>query len=93
MVLVGRFGDGDPFGTEMGLVTGPHTSRLPALAASYTATPHTTAGDAAQSAVGAGHVRAALLLVVPLLPVEGVVVPAPCVPAQLTRLDTTATRA
>ena len=67
----------------------PHTHILPALAASKIAKCVT----APQFAVGAGKVTALLFDVAPPVPVEAVVEPTDCVPAQFASELVTAARA
>jgi hypothetical protein len=81
-----------PFRIAVGTVTGAQPTRLPPLAASNTAAAHTTPGLVVQLAVGAGQVMLLLFVVRLLVPVDAVIVPDPCVPAQFAKLDVTATR-
>lgn len=66
-----------------------HTHMFPAVDASSNA----KCVIVPQFPVGAGNVIAALFEVWPPVPLDAVVLPALCVPAQFARLDVTATRA
>ena len=85
----GEAGAASPLLMVFDVVRAARKRRFPAVLASKTQYSTTVP----QLAVGAGKVMAALLEMVPLVPVLAVVLPADWVPAQLARDDVTATRA
>src|SRR5690348_634571 len=82
-------GAASPLLTVLAVVRAARKSKLPEVEASNTQ----NSVIEPQLAVGAGKVTAALLLVVPPVPVEAVVEPADCVPAQFASEEVTETRA